>query len=51
MTKTEELAIEREITALQNEWAERRNERDLQSSITLENLATFTMFRIVDGGK
>ncbi len=30
---------------------EEREERDLQSILRLENLATWTMFRIVDGVK
>lgn len=46
MTKTEELGMEREIEVLQNEWAERRAERDLQAAIRLENLAIWTMFQI-----
>ncbi len=51
MTKTQEKAVEREIETMHTEWAERRAERDLQSAIRLENLATWTMFRIVDGVK
>lgn len=51
MTKTEELAIERDIETLHEEWEARRAERDLQAALRLENLATFTMFKIVDGGK
>lgn len=51
MTKTQEKAVEREIETMHTEWAERRAERDLQSSIRLENLATWVMFKIVDGVK
>lgn len=51
MTQTEEVAIERDIRTLHEEWAERRAERDLQSAIRLENLATWTMFKIAEGGK
>ena len=51
MTKTEDLAIERDIETLHEEWEARRAERDLQAALRLENLATFTMFKIVDGGK
>ena len=51
MTKTEELAIEREIETMHTEYLERRAERDNQAAIRLENLATYTMFKIVDGVK
>lgn len=51
MTKTEDKAVEREIETMHNEWAERRAERDLQAVLRLENLATWTKFKIVDGGK
>ena len=51
MTKTEEVALERELETLHTEWEARLAERDLQSAIRLENLATWTMFKIVDGGK
>lgn len=51
MTKTEQVAIERELETLHTDWEARRDERDLQSAIRLENLATWTMFKIVDGGK
>lgn len=30
---------------------EERAERDLQAAIRLENLATFTMFKLSEGGK
>jgi hypothetical protein len=51
MTKTEDKAVEREIETMHNEWAERRAERDLQAALRLANIATFTMFRLVDGIK
>ena len=51
MTKIEKIAMEREIETLHKERIERREERDLQAAIRIENLATFTMFKIVDGGK
>ena len=51
MTKTQEKAVEREIETMHTEYLERRAEKDLQSAIRLENLATWTMFRIVDGVK
>ncbi len=51
MTKTEEVAIEREIETMHAEYLERRAARDIQSAIALENLATYTMFKIVDGVK
>ncbi len=51
MTNTEEMALERELETLHAEWAERRAEKDLQSALRLQNLGTWTMFRIVDGVK
>lgn len=51
MTKTEDVAVEREVATMHEEWAERRAERDLQAAIRLENLATFTMFKLSEGGK
>ena len=51
MTKTQDAAVEREITTMHEEWAERRAERDLQAAIRLQNLGTWVMFRIVDGRK
>jgi hypothetical protein len=51
MTKTEEIAIEREIETMHTEYLERRAERDNQAAISLGNLATWTMFKIVDGVK
>lgn len=51
MTKTEDVAVEREVATMHEEWAERRAERDLQAAIRLQNLGTWVMFRIVDGGK
>lgn len=51
MKTKEEQALERELETLHAEWSERRAEKDLQSAIRLENLATWTMFRIVDGVK
>ena len=50
MNSIEEAEWERVLDMLQNR-KEEREERDLQSSIRLQNLATWTMFRIVDGGK
>jgi hypothetical protein len=50
MTKTEDVAVEREVATMHEEWAERRAERDLQAAIRLQNLGTWVMFRIVDGG-
>jgi hypothetical protein len=51
MTKTEEMAIEKEVETLHAEWSERREARDTQAAITLANVATFYMFQIVDGVK
>lgn len=51
MTKTEDVAVEREVATMHEEWAERRAERDLQAAIRLENLATWTMFKLADGAK
>ncbi len=51
MTKTQEKAVEREIETMHTEYLERRAEKDLQSAIRLENLATWVMFKIVDGVK
>lgn len=51
MTKTEDIALERELESLHMEWEARRAERDLQAVLRLENLATWTKFKIVDGGK
>ncbi len=51
MTKSQDALVEREVATMHTEWAERRAERDLQSSIRLENLATWVMFKIVDGVK
>jgi hypothetical protein len=51
MTKTEDVAVEREVATMHEEWAERRAERDLQAAIRLQNLGTWAMFQIVDGGK
>jgi len=51
MPNTEEIYLERELETLHTEWEARRAERDLQSAIRLENLATWAMFQIVDGGK
>lgn len=50
MNSTEEAEWERMLDMLQNR-REEREDRDLQSSIRLQNLATWTMFRIVDGVK
>ena len=51
MTKTQEKAVEREVATMHTEWADRRAERDLQAAIRLQNLGTWVMFQIVDGGK
>lgn len=51
MTETQEIAMEREIETMHNEWAERRAERDLQAAIRLENLAVWAMFKISEEGK
>ena len=51
MTNTEEIALEKELETLHTEWEPRRAERDLQAVLRLENLATWTKFKIVDGGK
>ena len=51
MTKTQDAVVEREITTMHEEWAERRAERDLQAAIRLQNLGTWVMFQIVDGVK
>ena len=51
MTKTEDVALERELETLHTELEARRAERDLQAVLRLENLATWTKFKIVDGGK
>jgi len=51
MTKTEEIEMEKELETLHTEWEARRAERDLQAVLRLENLATWTKFKIVDGGK
>lgn len=50
MNSTKEAEWERVLDMLQAR-REEREERDLQSIIRLQNLATFTMFKIVDGGK
>jgi len=42
---------EADIKEQRAEWAERRAARDVQSSIRLENLATFVMFKIAKGDK
>ena len=39
------------IQELQNEWRERRAERDNQAMIRLANLAYFTALQISEGGK
>lgn len=51
MTKTDDAVTEREIETLHKEWAERRAERDLQAAIRLENLATWTMFKLSEGAQ
>lgn len=51
MTETQEVALEREIQLMHEEWAARRAERDLQAAIRLENLATWTMFEIASDTK
>ncbi len=49
MTKTDEVAIEREIQAMHSEYLERRAERDTQAMIRLANLAYYTAFEIAYG--
>lgn len=51
MTKTNDAAFVKELETLHNEYLERRSERDLQASLRLQNLATWTMFALTDGGK
>lgn len=46
-----EAAADRTIQALQDEWRERRAERDNQTMIRLSNLAYFTALQISEGGK
>ena len=48
MTKTEDVAVEREVATMHEELAERRAERDLQSAIRLQNLKYWTMFTIAE---
>ena len=36
---------------LRNEWADRREERDIQAAIRLKNLAMWCAFTICEGGK
>jgi len=42
---------ENEIQTLRNEWAERREERDNQAMIRLQNLAMWCAGVICDGGR
>ena len=51
MKTKEEQALELDIDTLHREWEDRRAERDTQASIRLQNLATFTMFKLSEGGK
>ena len=51
MTKTEYVAVEREVATMHEEWAERRAEKDNQSAIRLANMAIWTAFTICDAGK
>ena len=51
MTKTQDAAVERELEIMHTEYLERRAEKDLQSALRLQNLGTWVMFQIVDGGK
>lgn len=51
MKTKEEQALELDIDTLHREWEDRRAERDIQASIRLENLATWVLFKLADGGK
>ncbi len=51
MTTNDEITLERELEIMHTEYLERRSEKDLQASIRLENLATFTMFKLSEGGE
>lgn len=43
--------VEKELETLHQEWKERLNERDLQASLSLQNLATWIKFHITASGK
>ncbi len=47
----ESVATDAIMQELQNEWRERRAERDNQTMIRLANLAFFTALQISEGGK
>ncbi len=49
MNELNEAAVIKEIETMHNEYMERMAERDLQSSIRLQNMLIFTKFRLVDG--
>ncbi len=51
MTKTQNAEEWERVLDVLRDMREERAERDLQSSIRLQNIATWTMFRIVDGVK
>ena len=51
MNELNEAKVIQEIETMRAEYMERMAERDLQSSIRLQNMFIFTKFRIVDGVK